>query len=178
MKGYHYFEAKLEESKHIQKQLNDDITKAHDQINELEQYSRRNCVRITGVKEENHESCSQLVTNIATRKLETEITPTDIDRAHRLGPKRTDGKERAMIVKFTTYDARTRFIRARRKLKGSSIVIREDLTKANQELLLKVKGHQTVKSAWSHDGRIIALIAKDGREYRKRISKLFELDNP
>lgn len=54
----------------------------------------------------------------------------------------------------------------RKQLKGTSIDIREDLTKTNQELLLKVKDHQTIQSAWNHDGKIIALIAKDGREYK------------
>lgn len=170
-------ETKLEENQCIQKQLNEDVIKAHHQINELEQYSRRNCLRISGVKEENNESCNQLIMDIAKTKLDTNITPNDIDRAHRLGPKRNDGKERPMIVKFTSYDARDRFIRARRKLKGSSIVVREDLTKANQELLFKVKEYPTVKTVWSHDGKIIALITKDGREFKKRITKLSELDN-
>lgn len=152
------------------------MIKARHHINELEQYSRRNCLRISGVKEETNEECSHLVQNIACQNLGIDLSPADIDRAHRLGPQRNDGKARQIIVKFTSYDARSRLIHARRKLKGTSIVIREDLTKQNQALLLEVKKNKHVKSVWSNDGKVMALVNKGGREYKKKIIKIDDLD--
>ena len=50
----------------------------------------------------------------------------------------------------------------RKKLKGTGIVIVEDLTLKNQKLLSKTRDAAKVKSAWSSDGRIIALVGASG----------------
>ena len=63
-----------------------------------------------------------------------------------------------------------------RKLKGSSIIVREDLTRINQQLLMSVRNHRLVKSAWSLDGRVYALVSKDGHEYKKRITSPQDLE--
>lgn len=140
------------------------------EINELEQYSRRNCLRIFGIEEKRDENTDTIITEIATKHLGFAVNPTDIDRSHRIGRKDHDnGKPRAIIVKFSNYEGRNRFIKNRRKLKGTDIIIKEDLTKTNQELLQNTKKNPAVKSAWSHDGKIIALINKNGSEFTKRI---------
>ena len=66
----------------------------------------------------------------------------------------------------------------RRKLKGSGIVVAEDLTKQNGELLHKTSKHKKVNSAWSMDGRIFAAVkSTNGRETRKLITSLEDLEN-
>jgi hypothetical protein len=64
-------------------------------------------------------------------------------------------------------------LRARRALKGSSYVIREDLTHTNAKLLESVSNHDKVKTAWSDEGRIVVLL-KNNRKFTVR--QLGDLD--
>ena len=50
-------------------------------------------------------------------------------------------------------------IQVRRNLKGSGIAIVEDRTPLNKERLYRVSKHKAVKSTWTKDGRILALLA-------------------
>ena len=75
---------------------------------DLEQYGRRLCIRIDGVEvheDETAKECTGKVLNLL-QKSDAEISDKDIDRAHRIGSKRTvsvDGKEvQQIIVKFLT----------------------------------------------------------------------------
>ena len=93
-------------------------------LDSLEQYSRRNSIRIHGMEETDGESTEEAVCKVA-RQLGVQLAPADIDRTHRLGTKATDGHQRAgprpIICKFTSYQARALFMGARVKLKGSGI---------------------------------------------------------
>lgn len=135
-------------------------------INDLEQYSRRNSIRIYGLDDRNKQEDSAQTTEMLVKwfndKLEVKISEGDIDISHRMGKFTEDGN-RPIICKFVSRLLKTEVIRARRKLKGSSMVIREDLTYQNVKLLQKTVEKENVKSAWSDDGRIIALL-QSGRK--------------
>lgn len=148
--------------------LEDRCDRSLKEINELEQYSRRNCLRVFGIEEKEAENTNDIIGKVASKYLGIELNPTDIDRSHRVG-KNDQRSPRAIIVKFSNYEARNRFIKNRRKLKGTKIVIREDLTKVNQDLLKATKNNPLVTSAWSQEGRIIALVSKNGTQFTKRI---------
>ena len=84
-----------------------------------EQYSRRNCLRISDVPENNDEVTDNIVLDLATA-IDADIKLEDIDRRHRLGkPKSRDSSDdtparpRDMIVKFSTYRARQKVYKAR-----------------------------------------------------------------
>lgn len=145
-----------------------------DKCNELDQYSRRNCLRISGLPETAGEITDDLVINLARDKLEIPLSAEDIDRSHRIGRNLPD-KTRAVIVKFTTYRARSSVIKVRRKLRGSGIVIREDLTKSNHQLLKSTTDHRDVKSAWTLDGKVFAIVTTNGHETKRRITDLQQL---
>lgn len=131
------------------------------EINELEQYTRRNSLRIYGIsdndKNENSRTSANRAVSMIKDKLEVPITIADVDIAHRLGQFRTDGN-RPIIIKFISRELKDTVLRHRRKLKGTALVIREDLTTKNAKLLEKVSHHSNVKNAWSDDGKIIALL--------------------
>ena len=97
-------------------------------LEDLQQYSRRNCVLVTGVPEEKDENTDELIKHLSTDKLEVPLADEDIDRSHRVGKPKTKGKARAIIVKFTRHNKKTQIIKARRKLRGSNIGIQEQLT--------------------------------------------------
>ena len=78
---------------------------------EIEQYSRRNCLKFCGIPESNDEDCDQIILNVVNKLMLTDgtrkLTPEDIDRTHRVGrPKRgaiTTKGPRDIIVKFVSY---------------------------------------------------------------------------
>lgn len=138
-------------------------------LNSLEQYSRRNCLRVFGLTESPNENTTAMICSLAQQKLGVELKTTDIDRSHRVGPAAKDGKTRGIIVKFMSYTSRDLVIRNRRKLKGTGIVIKEDLTWENQKLLRATLDLPSVSSAWTKDGVIFALLKKDGNEIVQRV---------
>ena len=84
-------------------------------VDELEQYSRRNSVRISGIVESEHEDVSKRVLDLFNHKMGVNTKIEDIDRMHRVG-KRGD-RPRAVLIKFATYRAREAVFRAKRFLK-------------------------------------------------------------
>ena len=121
------------------------ISNLLNKIDELEQYSRRNCLLINGIKkadppkenvsEETSEVSTQENTDIAVllifnEKLGVDVHIKDIDRTHRIGKQKQKNKDapRPVIVKFSNYNTRERVFQARRKLKGTKITMVENLT--------------------------------------------------
>ena len=167
------------------------------EINEMNQYSRRNCLKFYGVPESTDEITDDVICRIAAERLKVPLTTDDIDRSHRVAARKqsvsstaetstTDGaggaqsrkKPRAIVVKFCTYRKRSAVLRVRKNLKGTGMAIDEALTAANQELLWTVKRHEKVKEAWSSDGRIVALLpATNGRTIKRVIRSKDELRN-
>ena len=152
------------------------LMKRHVDVNELEQYSRRNCLRVFGVEETKEENPEEIIMNLAKGQLGiTTITPDDIERTHRVG-RPTEGRPRAIIVQFMGYKMRNKFIQNRRKLKGTKIVVKEDLTYRNQQLLKTTQEHRGTDNAWSKDGKIFAHFVKDGEKIIRRIKDLEDLE--
>ena len=149
-------------------------------VADLDQYSRRNCLQIFGIEEQDNESTDDIICQLARDSLGVTISKDDIDRSHRVGdpnkqPMRMkDGKSvrraRPIVVKFTSYRTRHAVISRRRSLKGTDVVIQEQLTKANVQLLKSAKKINNVLNAWSSDGRVIVkLQASNGKTINKVI---------
>ncbi|XP_071501386.1 uncharacterized protein [Diadema antillarum] len=166
-----------------------DIAKLKRDMNDAEQYSRRNCVRLYGIPENPKEDTDQVMLDLASEKLNIKLQRHEIDRSHRVGAPRTTSSRpgarkqpppRAIIVKFTTYRTRDTVIKSRRRLKGTHVGIEEDLTAENRLLLTKAKEeverNDKLCAAWSSDGRVIVLVkATNGSTVRKRIWSVSEL---
>lgn len=146
------------------------IQKQAEQIDDLEQYSRRNCLRVFGIPESDKEDTDEVIVTLAKNKLGVNIDQHDIDRSHRTGPKNgKSNRPRPIIVKFVSYRNRKIIITSRRKLKGSGISIQEDLTLNRRNLLAKAKQHPKTKSVWTVDGKVTVLVDRNGREVKLTI---------
>ena len=155
------------------------ITALEAQADQAEQYSRRNCLRISGVKEETNESTDDIVMKIAS-DIGSDIQLENIDRSHRIGnPNRRGDKPREIIVKFTAYRYRSKFYKQRTRLKEqgyTGVFINEDLTKRRSSLLFEARTlfkSKLIKGSWSSDG--IVLI-KDNQDRVHRVSCTSDLD--
>ena len=116
---------------------------------ELEQYSRRECLVITGIPESKQEDTRAIVNNFCRDKLGVELMQRDLARTHRLGSKKQDvnGKmtNRPIIAKFATYEVRDLVFRSKRKLKDSTHAVFESLTTRNNKLYNEVKSYLATK---------------------------------
>ena len=112
----------------------------------MEQYSRRSCLIFVGIKETGDisEDTDKAILYVCSDKLGLNLTQEAIDRSHRLGPVREaraeQGNEvapspRPIIVKFTNYHNRTTVSSSKRKLKGSPVLIMENLTAHRVKLM-------------------------------------------
>ena len=150
------------------------------QIEDIEQYGRRNSlrIRISGIQETASENVKEKVSELINDTLQVtpKVMDQHIDRVHRVG-KRGTGKTRAILVKFCCYGTRDLVIRSRGKLKnvnyGSKqdensasdvsgtkerIYINEDLTKYRADLLFRArefKREKKIEDCWSWDGKIL-----------------------
>lgn len=124
-----------------------------DKVDALEQYTRKNNLRIYGVPENSNEDVEAVFVNTLSTKLNIDISPEYIEICHRVG-RRSEAVVRPIIVKFASYKYKSLVYRHRSRLKGTKIVIKEDLTK-NRDLQMKellVKYGRN--SVWSRDGML------------------------
>ena len=101
-------------------------------IHTMEQYSRRNCLVVHGIPESKEDS-GDAVLHVFNGQLNVPVTPHSIDRSHRLGRfQQSSNKPRPVIVKFVSYETRRQVFSAKRRLKGTKVVITENLTEAQK----------------------------------------------
>ena len=96
--------------------MNITLDKAGRALDRQEQYSRRNCLLIHGIDEENQENIDEVVINVLNK-----------DR------KPDKSKPRPIIIKFSRYNVRAKIFKNKRKLKGKRISVTEGLTKTRME---------------------------------------------
>ena len=66
-----------------------------------EQYSRRNCILIHGLKEEMDKSTDDRVLKLFRDELNEDVLLADLDRTHRIGKKNdSSSKPRPVVKKF------------------------------------------------------------------------------
>ena len=92
-----------------------------------EQYSRRNCLLIHSVKENEKEDTDEVVIEFFEKEMEEKLSANDIDRSHRLGKEQSGTRPRPIIIKFTRYNVCN--VIYRKKKKGKAVSITDNLAK-------------------------------------------------
>ena len=122
-------------------ELEKKVATNEDNIDILEQYSRRNTPRISGIPEEPNESTDTHVLELAS-DLNVNLFGHDIDRSHRVG-KPSSTKTRDIIVNSSRYNARRMLYEVRKDLRElenrASVFINEDLTNRRSKLLFDAR---------------------------------------
>ena len=103
--------------KHLD-ELKSRVSTLEEAVDNQEQYSRRNILRISGVPENDNKEVGNLSLDLFNKKMKLDppISAQAIDRIHRTGPVQGT-KPRAILVKFATYQERQRVYRGRLNLK-------------------------------------------------------------
>ena len=150
----------------LKEKVDTDLVKTNKQINALEQYGRRNNVRITGLNNDKEGETAfetiDKVLKVVNKDLKMPVGPQDIDIAHRIGPFDSH-KTRPIIVKFVRRQDRINVLRNAKMLKGTPISINEDLTSTNAKVLasLRLKDKANIAKAWSFEGKLFAKYHND-----------------
>ena len=152
-------------------QLYVDLGTAINQIDDLEQYTRKHNLEIHGIPEQTDENLAEQVITLG-KALNVTIRGDDIDICHRLFTGRNRSKPKPIIVRFKSYRAKKELYGARKSLKnknlnqifqGAGIVyINENLTRMRRELFAEVWRRKKSKqwhSAWTIDGKIFMKIS-------------------
>ena len=135
-------------------------------IDRMEQYSRRESIRISGLPEPAEESEEKLRDSIVElgAAIGVNLQPTTISVCHRLG-RRVAGKRRPVICKFVARTSKIALLSSKKNLKGKEeykgIYINEDLTRIRSKLFHKARQDDKVKNATTKDGKVICYM-KEG----------------
>ena len=96
--------------------LEDDNYRLSQEVDDLEQYTRRTNVRIYGVAEQPEENTDNLAVDFFKSELNVDVASNDISRSHRVG-KKSGAKPRPIIVRFTKHNTKVVVMSRRRVLK-------------------------------------------------------------
>uniref|UniRef100_A0A8D8X3E9 Uncharacterized protein n=1 Tax=Cacopsylla melanoneura TaxID=428564 RepID=A0A8D8X3E9_9HEMI len=164
--------------------IRQELQEQDEKIDRLETYSRRHCILVHGIPEaqaKTEQECMEVTCTLFNQKLGLQISPQQLDRAHRLGPPRTNAQSsrpRPVIVKLHSYLDKREIFQNKKKLRpasgtaaASGISITESLTKPRLQLLNEARDHFGRDKVWTNDGKI--LIKTDDT----RTSKLITITN-
>lgn len=157
----------------VLKLLRTQIQSLASQVDELDCYNRRNALLFSGIPESDIENCTTLVLNTIQSSMNmSNVRASSIYLCHRLGV-RSDKRVRPILVRFSDINMRDAVWKEKKKLKSSSTVVCEFLTKPRHELFMTARRHFGVTSCWSSNGAIYIKLPDNNR---KRISSALELN--
>ena len=138
--------------------LEDDNYRLSQEVDDLEQYTRRTNVRIYGVAEQPEENTENLAIDFFKSELNVDVASNDISRSHRVG-KKSGAKPRPIIVRFTKHNTKVAVMSRRRVLKERKrpFNLQEDLTINRREILKYLNKdieEGIVSKVWTVDGVI------------------------
>ena len=164
-----------------------DLGVAINQIDDLEQYTRKHNLEIHGISESSEENLPEKIIKLG-KVLNVHIANNDIDICHRVATRRSSGDPRPIIVRFRSYRGKSELYKARKHLKSVSlsnyfhnteaVYINENLTNYRRDLFAKVRKFEKNNnwySAWTMDGKIF--IKKSQSDQVKRIYEAEDLKN-
>lgn len=149
-------------------------------LNELEQYSKKNCLIISGMPESSDENVFGIVMEIG-RLMGVEVLLRDMCNAHRLGKERADkGKPRPIIVKFVSFNKRSEFYAERKTIREvkvddescfdaralTNVYVSDCLTRHNSAVMYaarQLKRDHQITAQWCDAGKMKVRLTQDGR---------------
>jgi hypothetical protein len=133
----------------------------------LNQYYRRNNLRIFGLPESSDEDTDRLVLDLVNNKLGIDLDATCIDRSHRVGrvPVRSaeSDRPRPLLVRFISYRYRRLVMDKKSMLRGTNIVVREDLTPLRAAAFREAAHTHGIRNTWTRDGKVFCRTEDGGR---------------
>lgn len=145
-------------------EVNHNLTRKFDRLDEV---MRCKTLRFYGIKEEKNEKLMEIIKDtIINKKLGFKINASEIESCYRVGSIEND-KVRPVVVIFSHLGLRKSIYKSKKKLKGTGIVIREDLTNKKLNILKMVLEKMKSKGiTWTNNCNIFVKY-NDGEEILK-----------
>nr|CAH7730541.1 unnamed protein product [Callosobruchus chinensis] len=162
---FNYYDSKITELEKevscLKSKLNDTVNiqdnvdhkKVEQKVDNIQQHIRNNNLRIMSVPEAAGENLTEKVYDIFTNKMKVEINKSEIIAAYRVGRK-LDNKPRQILVTFQDNAIKMLTYNRKRFLKGSNIVIKEDLTVLRLNIMNAASEKYGYRNVWSTNGAI------------------------
>lgn len=172
-----HYQENLDQLKHENAELSKKCQDFENRLDDLEQYSRINCIELNGIPEEKNEDVQRLIQKVGN-SIGVNIDDTDIDACHRLGVAKEDSKRtRGIIVKFTRRSIKEQVLQKRRVKRNLNtkdigfldrpaevIYINESLSSGRRKVLNAarlLKKEEHLQYVWVRNGRVLTR-AEDG----------------
>ncbi|KAF9410954.1 hypothetical protein HW555_010086 [Spodoptera exigua] len=146
------------------KLLRSQVTECCRNIDGLEMRNRRKAVIFQGIPEKDKEDCSQVTLQVINAKLGQDFPMSALKVCHRLGV-HNKNHHRPILVRFSSVDYKASVWRAKTRLQGTKISVKEFLTRPRQEVFVRARQHFGMRACWTQDGNIF-LKASDGSKHR------------
>ena len=170
----------------VSDELNQLRERSYVKIDDLEQYGRKNSLRIEGIAVADKETSSQLTDKVVAtlNSMGAAVTSSDFFRLHRSGKPHTKGGRRVAqtIVRFQSWEARTRAYKTRffgtsEERKERPYFVRQDLTKRRLSLLNSAQNalHDHPFAHAYSDGECNLLAVNRSTKEKFRFNTTFEL---
>ena len=160
-----------------------------DRLDDLEQYSRKLCLKFSGIPEKTDQDTDTLILNTVINFLlppeHNKLDKFAICNSHRLGPPRHNGQTRPRDIKvrFIRYRGRASVYNNKKNLKGFNynenngniIFVIEVLTRRRSALFSRARqGVRSggAKGSWSYDGEAITMANQSTESTVKRRPKM------
>lgn len=130
-----------------------------------EHYIRSKNIRVYGIIEQETEVLVDVMCEVLRSKLKTNITTNDVDQIYRVGKKSADST-RPIIVKLASIKTKELILKSRKMLKGTAVVVAEDLTREKHSLLKEAVQRLGSRNVWTMNGSVY--VNAKNRKYRIR----------
>lgn len=141
----------------------------------MEQVMRYKTLRFYGIKENQKENPKKIIMEIISNKLGIKIKETKIESCFRVGKLEKD-KVRPILVIFSRIDVKQNVFGNKKKLKGTKVVIREDLTNGKLRIFkIALKQMEKKGLVWTNNCSIYAKY--DARDEILKISNEEDAQN-
>ena len=136
-------------------------SQTHEEVNDLEQYGRRECLEFQGLAWNKNKNTDDLVLRVS-KMFGVDLKAEEISVSHRLSPAKDKNPQPAIIARFCSRKARDAVFSQRHRLRSHNnahpkgrIFINESLTKINRRrfnLCLQFKKKKNIKFIWTKHG--------------------------
>ena len=155
-----------EEVEQAREELKQERVKNRMAMDKMEQYSRRDNLVISGIREKKDETTEELRDSVleVCKIISAQVTPDSIAAVHRLG-RWKEGKTRPVIIR-TTRIAKEQICRKKKGLRDNQslvdnnklenkVYINEDITESRRKLLQHIRSSRSVDFCFVREGTIV-----------------------
>ena len=139
---------------------------AFQKSNYNEQYSRKNNIKIHGVKEEKGEVTIDVARHTMSTIGKVTVDEDDIVAVHRIPTKK--GQIKPILLKVKNAEVKTKIMQQRQTFKkngaAAGVRISDDVTRANSKLIQELSVHAKLENAWYYNGSVYARIQDSGEK--------------